>query len=129
LLVSSGVQNKDMTVLVNVIGISLIALTYWFFFMKKENKAVKVGTEVVITVEGGYKPDVIKLKKDTPVVLKFYRKDESSCLEEVVIPEFSIRQHLTLNKTTEVQIDPKNTGEFQISCGMNMFHGKIIDEE
>lgn len=118
-----------MTVLINLLGILLIAFTYWFFFMKKESKAVEVKNEITITVEGGYKPDVISVKKGTPVTLKFYRKDESSCLEEVVIPDFNIKEHLSLNETTEIRIKPTEVGEFEISCGMNMFHGKIKVEE
>lgn len=117
-----------MTLLTNIIGIALIALTYWFFFMKKESKAVNVEDEITIVVEGGYKPDVIRIKKGNPVTLKFHRKDGSSCLEEVVIPAFNVRQHLTLNKTTEIVINPTKVGEFEISCGMNMFHGKIVVE-
>lgn len=118
-----------MILVTNAIGLTLIVLIYWFFFMKKENKAVDVEKEVTITVEGGYKPDVIRVKKGKPVTLKFYRKDESSCLEEVVIPAFNIRQHLTLNETTSIIIDPQEVGEFEISCGMSMFHGKIKVEE
>lgn len=118
-----------MVLLINLISIVLIALIYWFFFMKKEGKAVNVEDEVTITVEGGYKPEVIKVKKGKPVTLKFYRKDESSCLEEVVIPDFNIRQHLALNKTTEIVITPGEVGEYEISCGMSMFHGKLIVEE
>ena len=114
-----------MVLLINIIGIALIALTYWFFFMKKESKAVIVEDEIKIMVAGGYKPDVITVKKGKPVTLKFYRKDESSCLEEVVIPAFNVRQHLTLNETTNIVINPTEVGEYEISCGMNMFHGKI----
>ena len=118
-----------MTIIVNLIGLLLIICTYWFFFMKKESKAVAVENETTITVLGGYNPDVIKIKKGTPVTLKFYRKDESSCLEEVVIPDFNIREHLALNEVTEIVINPKEVGEYEISCGMNMFHGKIKVEE
>jgi plastocyanin domain-containing protein len=114
-----------MALLINLIGITLIALTYWFFFMKKEGKAVSVEDEVMITVKGGYKPDIIEVKKGKPVTLKFHRKDESSCLEEVVIPDFNIRQYLAMNKTTDIVLNPTEVGEFEISCGMNMFHGKI----
>lgn len=118
-----------MTILINLLGISVIIFTYWFFFMKKESKAVDVENEITITVEGGYKPDVIKVKKGRPVTLKFYRKDESSCLEEVVIPDFNIREHLALNQKTNIIITPEEIGEYEISCGMNMFHGKIKVEE
>lgn len=114
-----------MTLLINIAGIALILLTYWFFFMKKESKAVVAGDEITIVVKGGYKPDVIKVQKGKPTTLKFYRKDESSCLEEVVIPDLKIREHLTLNETTDIVINPSEPGEYEISCGMNMFHGKI----
>jgi len=117
-----------MNIFVNIVGVSLIAFTYWFFFMKKGNKAVEVSDEIEILVQGGYKPDVIKVKKGKSVTLKFNRKDPSSCLEEVVIPDFGIRQYLKLNDITEVKLNPHEAGEFEISCGMNMFHGKIIVE-
>ena len=97
--------------------------------MKKESKAIDVENEVFITVDGGYKPDVISVKKGKSVTLKFHRKDESSCLEEVVIPDFNIRKYLILNETTEITITPNEAGEYEISCGMNMFHGKIEVKE
>ena len=119
----------DMTLITNIAGIALIGFTYWFFFVKKENKAVDVENEILITVEGGYKPDVIKIKKGKPVTLKFHRKDKSSCLEDVVIPDLKVKEHLALNKITDIVIQPKEVGEYEISCGMNMFHGKIKVEE
>ena len=82
-----------------------------------------------IVVKGGYKPDVIKVRKGQPTTLKFHRKDESSCLEEIVIPDFNIREHLTLNETTDIIVNPDEPGEYEISCSMNMFHGKIKVEE
>jgi len=36
-----------------------------------------------------------------------------------------VRQTLSLNQTTEIRITPERTGEFDFSCGMNMFHGKL----
>lgn len=104
-----------------------IGLTYWFFLMKKDDGAVVVKTHSVdITVDGGYSPSVISLPKDKTTTINFIRRDPSSCLEEVVIPEFKIRKFLPLNKTTPIQVTPKKSGIFEISCGMNMFHGKII---
>ena len=114
-----------MDVVITLVGLGLIALTYWFFLGKKEEKGVMVDKEIVITVEWGYKPSAITVKKGQLVTLKFLRKDASSCLEEVVVPEFKIRQFLELGKTTEVKITPDRVGEFTFSCGMNMFHGKL----
>ncbi len=113
--------------LITITGILGIAFTYWFFLMKRDEEAVVVDTNSVdIIVKGGYSPEVISIPKGKTTTLNFIRKDPSSCLEEIVIPDFKIRKYLPLNKTTPIQITPKKSGTFEISCGMNMFHGKII---
>lgn len=113
-------------IIVTLFSIGGIAFTYWFFLMKKEDAAILVNTDSInITVEGGYTPNVISISKDKTTTLNFIRKDPSSCLEEVVLPDFKIRKYLPLNKTTPIQVTPKKEGTYEISCGMNMFHGKI----
>lgn len=113
--------------LVLLFSIGGIIFTYWFFLMKKDDEAVIVSeSSVDIVVEGGYSPNVISVSKNKTTTLNFFRKDPSSCLEEVVLPDFKIRKHLPLNKKTSIVINPKKEGTFEISCGMNMFHGKII---
>lgn len=114
-------------IVVIIISIAGIVFTYWFFLMKKQEKTVEVLTDSVdIIVQGGYSPNVISIKKDKMTTLNFIRQDPSSCLEEVILPDFKIRKYLSLNKPTPIQITPEKTGTFEISCGMNMFHGKII---
>lgn len=112
--------------LVSLFSIGGIAFTYWFFLMRKDEEAVVVKTNSVdIIVEGGYSPNVISIPKGKTTTLNFFRKDPSSCLEEVVLPDFKIRKYLSLNKTTPINVTPKKGGTYEISCGMNMFHGKI----
>ena len=111
-------------VVVGLGGISAIVFLAWFFFGKKVNE-IAVGRQVQIVVDGGYSPEVISVKKGQPVTLSFMRRDPSSCLEEVVLPDFGVRRHLELDKTTAIEITPKATGEYIFSCGMNMYHGKI----
>ncbi len=106
-------------------GIFGIIFTYWFFLMKKEEE-VAVSKEVDITVEGGYNPEVISIPKDQTTKLNFFRKDPTDCLEEIVLGDFKIRRTLPLNKRVSIEITPKRKGEFMYSCGMNMYHGKII---
>lgn len=114
-------------ILVAILSLAGMAFTYWFFLMKKDDKAVVVSANSVdIAVEGGYKPNVISIPKNKTTTLNFIRKDPSSCLEEVVLPDFKIRKYLPLKKTTSIQLTPKKSGTFEISCGMNMFHGKIV---
>lgn len=113
-------------ILILIFGLSGIAFTFWFFFMKRSKKATEVQGEVKIIVDGGYNPDTISIPLGKPTKIIFFRKDPSSCLEEVVIPDFKIRKYLPMNKETVIEIKPEKKGEFEIVCGMNMFHGKIL---
>ena len=112
-------------ILVLIIGIGTIGFVYWFFLMKKE-EVVEARGEIEIVVEGGYTPSTIALEQGKPTTINFFRKDPSGCLEEVVVPEFKLKKYLPLNEKVSVTITPKQTGEFAFSCGMNMYHGKII---
>ena len=114
--------DKIVTIFFGVMG---IIFTYWFFLMKKE-KEVKVSGSVDIIVDGGYSPATISIPKGQPTKINFLRKDPSSCLEEVVLPDFKIRKFLSLNQMISVEITPQKIGEYPFMCGMNMFHGKII---
>jgi len=113
---------------VTLLGLAAIAFVYWFFLMKKE-QAVAVGATVEIVVEGGYRPEVIEVQRGRPVTLQFVRTDPSSCLEEVVLGDFKIRKFLPVHESVPVTITPTRSGRFVYSCGMNMFHGKILVKE
>ncbi len=112
-------------IIVTLVGMAGIAFVYWFFLMKK-TKEVRVVDSVDITVDGGYSPEVIAIPKGKTTKINFFRKDPSSCLEEVVLSDFKIRKHLPLNQTVAIEITPQKTGEFGFTCGMNMYHGKIV---
>lgn len=115
-------------IIVMIAGVAGMAFTYWFFLMKR-SKEVAVTDAVEITVKGGYSPEVIAIPKGKTTTVTFIRKDPNSCLEEVVLPDFKIRKHLPLNQSVTVELTPQQTGEFTYSCGMNMYHGKIIVKE
>jgi len=112
-------------IIVTIAGISGVAFTYWFFLMKKE-KEVAVSDSVDIIVEGGYNPEVISIPKGKLTKINFKRLDPTDCLGEVVLGDFKIRRELPLNKSVSIEITPQKSGEFVYSCGMNMYHGKII---
>lgn len=114
--------DKILVILMGLVG---IVFTYWYFLMRKE-KEVQVEGEVDIIVEGGYKPEIISIPKGKPTKINFLRKDSSSCLEEVVLSDFKIRKYLPLNQKVTIELTPQKSGEFVFSCGMNMFHGKVI---
>ncbi len=106
-------------------GIGLIGFIFWFFFGKRDEVGV-AGDVINILVDGGYKPSAIKIKNNKATKLIFERRDPSSCLEEIVIPEFNIKEYLPLNEKLEIILKPTKKGTFQTHCGMGMFHGKII---
>ncbi|MFH1246648.1 MAG: cupredoxin domain-containing protein, partial [Candidatus Liptonbacteria bacterium] len=124
------VGNKNMDkILITIIGALGILFTYWYFLGKRgEAKKAATWGSVDIVVEGGYEPDVISVPNGKTTTLNFLRKDPNSCLEEVVLPDFKIRRTLPLNQRVSIAITPKKPGTYSISCGMNMYHGKIIVE-
>lgn len=117
-------------ILIAIAAFFLEVFIYWFFFGKKYTyiKTVKGRRSIGILVNGGYKPENIKIKKGETTKLIFERKDRNTCLEEIVIPDFKIKKYLPLNKKVEIILTPQETGIFQTHCGMGMFHGKIIVE-
>lgn len=112
-------------VLVSILGIIGVVSTYWFFLMKKDQEVV-ASNAIDIVVEGGYSPAVISISKGKKTTLNFFRKDPTDCLEEVILSDFKIKKYLPLNQKVSIELTPQKTGEFKFSCGMNMFHGKLI---
>lgn len=112
-------------IIVLVLSAFGIGFTYWFFLMKKDQE-VRVSDSVDIVVEGGYTPSTISIQNNKTTKINFLRKDANSCLEEVVLSGFNIKKFLPLDQKVTVAVHPKKTGEYGFSCGMNMFHGKIV---
>lgn len=109
-------------------GLFIIGFIYWFFFGKKD-EALEVQASFSINVQGGYKPKLIRIKQGKPVTLTFFRKDTNSCLEEVVFPDYKIKEYLPLNKEVTITLSPPHPKKSSWHCNMNMFQGKIITEE
>ncbi len=116
------VFDKIIVLIAGVLGIFAV---YWYFFMKKEETVIASDT-VDIQVKGGYNPDSITVPLAKKTILRFTRTDSSSCLEEVVLSDFKVRKYLPMNRTVEITIIPQKTGTFPFTCGMGMFHGKLI---
>ncbi|MBW4501533.1 MAG: cupredoxin domain-containing protein [Scytonema hyalinum WJT4-NPBG1] len=110
-------------------GLGLIGLELWWFVLSKpksQKAQSKQGIqEVTITVDGGYEPSQVVVNPGQRVRLNFYRKDPSSCLEEIRFPDFHIAQELPLNQATPIEFTPNQPGTYTFTCGMNMFRGVI----
>lgn len=112
--------------LVTGFGFFGIVFIYWFFLGKKEKEVAVENSEIDIVVDGGYSPASISVQIGKTTKISFIRKDFNSCLEDVVLPDFKIKKYLPLNQKVTLEITPQKPGEYVYSCGMNMYHGKII---
>jgi plastocyanin domain-containing protein len=120
-------------VLVDVVGVGLIGFIVWFFWLvqaKGVRAAVSSGgyQEQMVLVKGGYTPDVIVVGAGKPVRLNFVRQESASCSEMVLFPAFNKSATLPEGQTVPVEFLPKDRGEFEFSCQMGMFRGKVIVE-
>lgn len=119
--------------LVDVVGLGLIGFIVWFFWLvraKGVRAAVTSGgyQEQMVLVKGGYTPDVIVVEAGKPVRLNFVRQESASCSEMVLLPAFNKSATLPEGQTVPVEFLPKDRGEFEFSCQMGMFRGKLIVE-
>lgn len=87
------------------------------------------GSPPIVTVDGGYKPDVVRIGPGEPKQVIFDRKDEGACTDEVVFPDLGIRVQLPTGKRTVVDLPTTASGEIRFACGMDMLHGKVLIDE
>ena len=118
-------------IIVTLVGGGLLAFVGWFFFLAPHRVATAVSSsagvqQVDILVKGGYSPNVIEVEQGKPVQLNFYRDEEGTCSEELLLPDFNIRRDLAPFKTTAIEFLPKQAGTFEFTCGMHMLRGSLV---
>ncbi len=120
-------------IIVDLVGLGLIGLIVWFFWLVKE-KGVKAALtsggyqEQMVLVKGGYTPDVIVVERGKPVRLNFVRQESASCSEMVLFPAFNKSAKLPEGETVPIEFLPNEPGEYEFACQMGMFRGKVIVE-
>ena len=117
-------------------GIAAIGWVNWYFFVAGRRGSAaeaKVGAagvqQAVIRVEGGYEPARVRLRAGAPARLVFDRREDSSCSEEVVIPQLEIRRFLPAHQRTTLELPPQRPGTYEFTCGMGMLRGALVVEE
>jgi plastocyanin domain-containing protein len=117
-------------------GIAAIAWVNWYFFLAERRTAAaeaKLGAtglqQAVIRVEGGYSPSRVRLRAGEPARLVFDRRDDSSCSEEVVIPDLGVRKFLPAHQRTGIDLPAPRPGTYEFTCGMGMLRGTLVVEE
>lgn len=117
-------------------GLAAIAWVNWYFFFAERRKQAveaKVGAtgvqQVVIRVEGGYSPARVRLRAGQPARLVFDRREDANGSEEVVIPDFGIRQFLPAHQRTGVDLADVQPGTYEFTSGLGMLRGSLVVEE
>ncbi|MGI8782735.1 MAG: cupredoxin domain-containing protein [Acidobacteriota bacterium] len=119
-------------IVVTMTGLAVIGWIVWYFWLWRgqnvpaETAASGDVQQIDVTVRGGYQPSSIVVRAGHPVRLNFTRREASLCGEEIVLPDFGKRAHLPENQSVPIELTPTQPGEYEFTCGMNMYRGKLI---
>ena len=81
--------------------------------------------KVTVTVDNGFSPSKINVKKGQPVQITFDTK-RKACASTVVFKDLHITKTLTDGKQTIVTFTPRHAGNISFACGMGMFKGTVV---
>jgi plastocyanin domain-containing protein len=118
-------------IVVNLIGISLIGLIVWYFWLSKPQATATARSaggvqEIDIVVKGGFSPDTIKVEAGRPVRLVFKRQEADPCSEKVILDAFGVSADLPEGDAVPVEFTPTESGDYEFACQMGMLRGKVI---
>lgn len=119
-----------MSILINLLGATLIAGIVWWFWLYKPRQIAETsnGLISVVVEDGIYNPSRIKLPRGEPVTLRFLRKDASPCAAFVVIEAIDFSEELPVNKPRDLTVKFDTAGEYEFACQMKMYRGILVVE-
>ena len=110
--------------LLNIIGLGLIILIVWWFWLSSNKRVIVADKRIQITVENGiYTPDNIQVEQGQPLVLQFIRNDPSPCAEQVIFDKLNLSVTLPVGESVDVTIPTEEAGRFEFTCQMQMYRG------
>ena len=117
-------------IIINIVGISfIVSIVWWFLIAKPRTEIVLDNKENIVDIvvqNGVYEPALVRAKVGQTLQLRFLRKDKSPCSEIVIFDKFNISAKLPLNKHYIVNLILSESGEFEFTCQMSMYRGKLI---
>ena len=116
------------SLLVNGAALLLLGfIVWWFWFSKPRAKQMAGEGPIEIIVDDGvYSPARIEVTVGKPVTLRFIRKDASPCAEKVLFDDFGLSADLPIGKPYELTVTPQKAGEYEFTCQMRMYRGKLV---
>jgi len=123
-------QPPALKLLVASLGLAFIVGELWWFLAPhgsgvEARRGLDGRQEVTITVDGGYDPPRIRVVAGQPLRLTFHRVDPSSCVAQVIFPDFQQSLDLPLEASTSIDLLPAEPGLYPFHCGMNMVRGML----
>ncbi|MBS3796167.1 MULTISPECIES: cupredoxin domain-containing protein [unclassified Pseudoalteromonas] len=113
-------------IIINILGLALIVLIVWWFWLYKPAQTVMQTQPLTIEVKDGvYTPAAIQVAAHQTVTLNFLRKDQSPCSEMLLIPDLGVSEQLELDKVTPVTLTDLAPGEYPFHCQMQMYRGTL----
>ena len=76
----------------------------------------------------GFEPAALHVKAGELVLLVVTRKTDRTCVRDIVLKDYGIKQPLALNKPVEIRFTPRKPGAIRYACGMDMVAGSLIVE-
>tara|TARA_R110002095_G_scaffold208873_3_gene194861 strand:+ start:818 stop:1171 length:354 start_codon:yes stop_codon:yes gene_type:complete len=114
-------------VIINALGILLIALIVWWFWLYKPKEVSVMGQGITVVVEDGtYQPSRLRVASGKPTTIQFIRKDASPCAAMVLFPDFNISEELPLGKNKSIALPAMAKGEYAFHCQMQMYRGILL---
>jgi len=116
------------TWLVNFAGLILVGLIVWWFWLSRPKAQRAVGPQPIeiIVADGVYAPARIEVPVGQSVTLRFLRKDPSPCAQKVIFDALGISSDLPIDKPQELILTPDKAGEYEFTCEMGMYRGKLV---
>ena len=114
--------------LINVLGVVLIGLIVWWFWFYRPPAQRAMGNKAIeiVVADGVYTPARIEVPVGKPVTLRFMRKDPSPCAEKVMFDDLGVSADLPIGKSQDVTLTPTQPGEYEFTCQMHMYRGKLV---
>ena len=115
--------------IINILGVLLIALIIWWFWLYKPREVSVSDNGIIVTVvDGVYQPSRIKLSSGKPTTVNFLRKDASPCAGTVLFPDLNISEDLPLDRNKAILLPALENGEYAFHCQMQMYRGALVVE-
>lgn len=115
------------TIFINALGILLIGFVIgWFFVLRVKPKKIIANTVKILVKNGVYLPAVIEVNHGQTIILRFLREDSSPCSQYVIFNQLNKSVELPLHEEKTVQLHIEKPGEYEFTCQMGMYRGKII---